>query len=282
MNRIDRIFRDLRSASAGAAEGAAQGKALMPFITAGDPDIATTGELLPALEQAGASVVELGIPFSDPIADGPVIEASMAHALRQGLRVHDVFEQVAAVRSKVDLGLVAMVSYSLVHRMGLDRFIDDAKSAGLDGFILPDLPLEESQPAREAVAKAGLILSMLIAPNTPIERARRIASASSGFLYVISRAGITGERAELPPELPRRIQRLREATDLPVAVGFGISSAEQVRDVVAVADAAIVGSAIVRQVAAHREQGGPAVVDAVASFTRELASGLPGRTAVRG
>lgn len=280
MNRIDRIFRDLR-AGAG-ADAAGPGKALMPFVTAGDPDLPTTGALLPALEQAGASIVELGIPFSDPIADGPVIEASMAHALSRGVRVRDVFEQVAAVRSKVQLGLVAMVSYSIVHRMGLKRFVDEAKSAGFDGFIFPDLPLEEAGPAGEAVREAGLVMSMLIAPTTPIERARQIARASSGFIYLLSRAGITGERAELPVELPRRIARLREATELPVAVGFGISSAEQVREVVAVADAAIVGSAIVRQIAARRDQGTTVVVDAVANFTRDLATGLPGRSPVRG
>ncbi|MEX2671610.1 MAG: tryptophan synthase subunit alpha [Phycisphaeraceae bacterium] len=280
MNRIDRIFHDLRTADGPDAAG--PGKALMPFITAGDPDLPTTGALLPALEQAGASIVELGIPFSDPIADGPVIETSMAHALSHGVRVHDVFEQVAAVRSKVNLGLVAMVSYSIVHRMGLVPFVNEAKSAGFDGFIFPDLPLEEAGPAGEAVREAGLIMSMLIAPTTPIERARQIARASSGFMYMLSRSGITGERTELPVELPRRIARLREATDLPVAVGFGISTAEQVRDVVTVADAAIVGSAIVRQVAANRDKGQAAVVDAVASFTRQLASGLPRHTAIGG
>ncbi|MEX0744462.1 MAG: tryptophan synthase subunit alpha [Phycisphaeraceae bacterium] len=272
MNRIDRIFSDLR---------AANGKALMPFITAGDPEVATTARLLPALEQAGASIVELGIPFSDPIADGPVIEASMSRALAQGVRVRDVFEQVAKVRDQTNLGLVAMVSYSIVHRMGLKQFVGDAKTAGIDGFIFPDLPLEEAGPAREATAEAGLIMSMLIAPNTPIERARRIAKASSGFVYLLARAGITGERAELPVELPKRIQRLREATDLPLAVGFGIATAEHVRQVVSVADAAIVGSAIVRQVTEHREQGADAVVDAVQRFTRTLAEGLPQRAAAR-
>ncbi|MFA9477471.1 tryptophan synthase subunit alpha [Phycisphaerales bacterium AB-hyl4] len=273
MNRIDRIFHDLRATVDSGAAGA--GKALMPFITAGDPDLPTTAALLSALEQAGASIVELGIPFSDPIADGPVIEASMAHALGKGVRVHDVFEQVAAVRDKVDLGIVAMVSYSIVHRLGLKRFINEAKSAGFDGFIFPDLPLEEAPPAVEAARDADMILSMLIAPTTPIERARRIAQSCSGFIYMLSRAGITGERSELPVELPRRIARLREATELPIAVGFGISTADQVREVVAVADAAIVGSAIVRQVAANRDKGSTAVVDAVASFTRQLATGLP-------
>ncbi len=277
MNRINRIFETLRADDHRNPGG---GKALMPFITAGDPDLATTAKLLPALEQAGASVVELGIPFSDPVADGPTIQASMTHALSQGVRVREVFEMVAGVRSEVSLGLVAMVSYSIVHRIGLSTFVREAAEAGIDGFIFPDLPLEESAPAVEAVREAGLVLSMLISPTTPIERAERIARASSGFLYVLSRAGITGETTALPQGLADRIQRLRNVTDLPVAVGFGISSRQQVQEVVGVADAAIVGSAIVRRIAEHRDDGADAVVEEVASFTRELAAGLPGTATV--
>lgn len=265
MNRIERIFQGLRGE---------RRKALMPFITAGDPDVATTGKLLPALEQAGASVCELGIPFSDPVADGPTIQASMTYALERGVKVRQVLDTVAQVRSNVDLGLVAMVSYSIVHRIGTGTFIKEAAAAGIDGFIFPDLPLEEAQPVVDRVRDAGLILSMLISPTTPIERAQRIARASSGFVYVLSRAGITGERSDLPPELPERVRRLREATDLPIAVGFGISSGEQVRQVVQVADAAIVGSALVRRIAEHRDAGPEAVVDHAAAFVRELASGL--------
>lgn len=267
MNRIDAIFQSLRSGG---------GKALMPFVTAGDPDPATTGRLLPALEQAGASVVELGIPFSDPVADGPVIQASMGHALSRGVRVAEILEMVADVRQRVELGLVAMVSYSIVHRLGLASFVKEAGEAGIDGFIFPDLPLEESSEAVAAVREAGLILSMLIAPTTPIERAERIARASSGFVYVVSRAGITGESATLPQGLAERIGALREATDLPIAVGFGISNAQHVREVVGIADAAIVGSALVRRIAAHRDEGAEAIVGHVAGFTRELAQGLTG------
>lgn len=261
-NRIDTIFKELRGRDA---------KALMPFVTAGDPDLSTTAGLLEAAQRAGASICEVGIPFSDPIADGPVIQASMSRALDAGVRVGRVFDTVAQVRPKVDLGLVAMVSYSIVHRMGLEAFVAQAKEAGFDGFIFPDLPLEESGPARQAVAEAGLILSMLIAPTTPIERAEQIAAASTGFVYVVSRPGITGARSELPPELPDRLTRLRQVTDLPMTVGFGISTADQVRQVVSVADAAIVGSALVERVA----QAGPdtAVADAE-KMMAELVSGL--------
>ena len=271
MNRIDAIFQDLRGRGT---------KALMPFVTAGDPDVDTTAALLPALEQAGASVVELGIPFSDPVADGPVIEASMTRALDGGVRVRQVLDMVARVRPHVSLGLVAMVSYSIVHRLGPARFVQEATQAGIDGFIFPDLPVEEADTVAQPVRDAGAVMSMLIAPTTPIERAERIAKASSGFVYLVSRAGITGESKALPPELGERIERLRAATDLPVAVGFGISSREHVQQVVQVADAAIVGPAIVRRIGAYREAGRDALVEQVGAFTKELAAGLPGGTTV--
>ncbi len=272
-NRIDKIFRALRGQDR---------RALMPFLTAGDPDLAATAGLLRAASDAGASICEIGIPFSDPVADGPVIQASMTRALDRGLKISHVFDTIAAVRNDTDLGLVAMVSYSIVHRLGLDAFVGRAAEAGFDGFIFPDLPLEESGPARAAVSGAGMILSMLIAPTTPIERAEQIAAASTGFVYVVSRPGITGAREALPPELPDRLRRLRSVTDLPMAVGFGISTADQVRQVVSVADAAIVGSALVDVIAAADADR---AVDRGEAFIRELATGLsaaparPARTA---
>ena len=267
MNRIDSIFQSLNSQG---------GKALMPFITAGDGGINLLGKVIPALERGGASVCEVGIPFSDPIADGPVIQASMTRALDAGTTLDAVFEQIAAIRPQTELGLVAMVSYSIVYRIGLNAFVKQSAQAGFDGFIFPDLPLEESQAAREAAADAGLILSMLIAPTTPIDRAQQIASASTGFAYVVSRRGITGESSSLPPELPDRLTKLRKVTDAPMAVGFGISSPDQVRDVVSVADAAIVGSAMVRRM--HEHQDDPA--GQAEAMTRELATGLPKTTGV--
>ncbi len=269
MNRIDRIFQDLRPPG-----NTAGGKALMPYITVGDPSIQTTGRMLSAVQDAGASICELGIPFSDPVADGPVIDASMTYALSHGATVEKIFEMVSSVRPSLSIGLVAMVSFSIVHRIGLSKFIGDAKDAGFDGFIFPDLALEESGPAREAAAKAGLILSMLIAPTTPDDRAVQIAKACTGFVYVVSRAGITGERAELPPELPDRLRHLRTVTDLPMTVGFGISSAEHVRQVVSVADAAIVGSGMMRRIAEARSQGEDQTVKMVGDYTRDLAAGL--------
>jgi tryptophan synthase alpha chain len=265
MNRIDRIFTDLRSRG---------GKALMPYITAGDPDIATTGRILEAMDAAGASVCEIGIPYSDPIADGPVIQASMTYALDRGLRTRDIFAMIARQRDKLSMGLVAMVSYTIVHRIGPATFCRDAQQAGVDGLIVPDLPVEEAGAISDHAQTAGLTCSYLIAPTTSAQRAEQLAKASSGFIYLLARAGITGERSELPPELGERVQRLRGVTNLPIAVGFGVSTPRQVATVVHVADAAIVGSAIMRRVADWRGDGNDAVVDRVGAFIKELAGGL--------
>ncbi|MBI1335392.1 MAG: tryptophan synthase subunit alpha [Phycisphaera sp.] len=265
MNRVDTIFNTLRASGQ---------KALMPFITAGDPDLATTAAMLPALEKAGASIVELGFPFSDPIADGPVIQASMTHALAQGVRPGAIFDMAKAHRQRLNIALVAMVSYTLVHRIGVREFARRAAAVGIDGLIVPDLTLEESAPMREAARNEGLVCSFLIAPNTPIERAKEIAQASSGFIYLLARSGITGERSNLPPDLGERVEALRGVTDLPIAVGFGIAQREQVQSVVEVADAAIVGSAIMRRVADLREEGAAKIVRGVAEFVSDLAEGL--------
>mgnify|MGYP001954102864 FL=1 len=266
MNRIDQIFSDLRSRGA---------KALMPFVTAGDGGLDTTARVLTAMQNGGASICEVGIPFSDPVADGPVIQASMTRALDAGTKVEQVFETVAAVRPSLSVGLVAMVSYSIVYRMGLDRFITDAKAAGFDGFIFPDLPLDEADDARAAIKEQGLILSMLVAPTTPIDRAKEIAAASSGFVYVVARRGVTGEQADLADDLPGRLSALRTVTDAPLAVGFGVSTPQHVAQVVQTADAAIVASALIRRMQDVAEQGGDPVQEAE-RYTRELAAGLTG------
>ena len=269
MNRINAIFQTLSDTPHNAS-----GRALMPYITVGDPNLKTTAKLLPALQNAGASICELGFPFSDPIADGPVIEGSMHYALSHGVKVADIFDMVRSVRPQLEIGLVAMVSYSIIDRYGQDQFIADAKDAGIDGFIVPDLMFEESEIFASKVANQNLIMSMLISPTTDIDRAKRIARQSSGFVYLLARAGITGEQTEMPPELNHRIRELRTATSLPIAVGFGISSAQHVKTVVREADAAIVGSAIVRRIAEHRNQGSDAVISAVQVFATQLATGL--------
>jgi len=265
MPRIDDIFSNLRG------EGR---KALMPFVTAGYPSLEHTEAMLPAIEAAGASIVELGIPFSDPIADGPVIQASMTAALGAGFHTADAFAMVRRVRERLSLGLVVMVSYSIVYRMGVERFVGEAREAGVDGFILPDLPLDESDAARKIIADAGLTCSLLIAPTTPPDRAAAIARACTGFVYVVARTGITGERDELPPGLADRLTALRNVTELPIAVGFGIARPDHVAAVTQVADAAIVGSALVRQINDHADEPPDALAEHVGAFVADLARGL--------
>lgn len=264
MNRITRRFETLR------ADGR---RGLMPYVTAGDPNLETTSQLIRAIDQAGATAIEVGFPFSDPIADGPTIQASMTYALDHGVTIAGIFEAVAAVRKQVQAGLVAMVSFSMVHRYGVDRFCQEAAAAGFDGLIIPDLALESVDVVAPSAKAAGLILSLLIAPTSHDERAKAIAAACSGFVYVVSRAGITGEQSKLPDSLPPRLEKLRTVTDLPLAVGFGISEAQQVRQVVAVADAAIVGSALVRRIADGRDQP-ESLAATISAFVKELADGL--------
>lgn len=264
MSRLDTIFRTLKGQ---------RRKGLIAYVTAGDPDLAATAEMLPAMASAGADVCEIGFPFSDPLADGPTIQDSMTHALSRGLRIEQVFDMVAGLRSKLAAGLVAMVSYSIVYRRDPQKFIDDAARAGFDGLIFPDLPLGEATQVREMAAAADISCILLIAPTTPLQRARQIAAASSGFVYLMARAGVTGQRSALPADLPPRIQQLRQVTDLPIAVGFGISTAQQVRQVVQYADAAIVGSAIVSRLVEHRQDRAEAIRRAVA-LVGELVGGL--------
>ncbi len=267
--RIEAIFAEHRAAGR---------TALMPFITAGFPDLETTMRLVPALARAGAAVCEIGIPFSDPIADGPVIASSMHEALACGMRLERVLETVRVVRPQTAMGLVAMVSWSIVHRRGAAAFIEACAECGFDSLIFPDLPLEESGQARDLAARAGLACSLLIAPTTPPARAAAIARASTGFVYLLARTGITGVREEAP-EIESRVRALREATDLPIACGFGIGSPAAVRAVTQHADAAIVGSAIVQRLASMRDAPAAQRVEAIELFVRELASGLSPRAA---
>ncbi|MEL7473842.1 MAG: tryptophan synthase subunit alpha [Planctomycetota bacterium] len=249
-------------------------KALMPFVCGGRPTIDALPDLLVALERGGASIVEIGVPFSDPIADGPVIAAAMHEALEDGVTPEQIFAQVAAARDRVEMGLVAMVSISLVHRGGgPEAFTKRAAEAGFDGFIFPDAPMEESEALIQASADVGLTASLLVAPTTPTDRAAEIAARCTGFVYLLARSGITGERADAP-DVASAVARLRESATTPVAVGFGISTSDHVCAVVEHADAAIVGSALVRRMEdAHR--AGKDACAAAEAFVRELAGGLP-------
>jgi len=266
MGRIDTIFEELRGANR---------KALMPFVCAGHPRPDSLAEILLSLQDAGASVVEVGFPFSDPIADGPIIAAAMHKAIQAGCTPGQVLDQISSVRERLRIGLVAMVSISIMQRLtsgsGPSEVVMRYRDAGIDGFIFPDLPLEESDSWRAAAAEAGLSCTFLISPTTPPDRAAKIAQASSGFLYLLARSGITGERSEMP-DLSGRIAQLRQVSKLPIAVGFGISTPEHVRHVVQTADAAIVGSALVRRVSDASPDQSPAQV--AGDFCRQLAAGL--------
>ena len=255
-----------------AANRAAGRKALAPFVTAGDPDAATTVAVLEAIAKAGASFCELGVPYSDPIADGPVIQASYTRALGKGLTLADMFDAAKQASARVSMPILAMASYSLIFRRGIDRFVADAVAAGLAGFVVPDLPIEESDDLDTACRRAGLALVRLVTPTTPPDRAEAIAKKSTGFLYCVSVAGVTGARTELPPGLVDRVKWLKTKTDVPILVGFGISSPEQVKAVAEVADGVIVGSALVRRITEAVDQPREAMLTDVSHYVADLAA----------
>lgn len=263
MSTLDQTFAALRAAGR---------KAFLPFVTAGDPDMATTVEILKALDRCGATIAEVGVPYSDPIADGPVIQASYQRALDAGFRLQQLFEMTAGLQGQVRMPLVTMVSYSIIHRTGMRRYIDQAMAAGVCGAIVPDLLLEEAQPLAELCRAADFSLIQLVTPTTPRDRQVRIAELSSGFLYFVSVTGITGERSQMAAGLLENVAWLREQTPLPVCVGFGVSTAETARSLAQIADGVIVGSAIVRRIA---EAKTPAeAVDNVTRFATELIAAL--------
>ena len=243
-------------------------RAVSPFVTAGDPDGKSTSAILDSICTAGATCCELGVPYSDPIADGPVIQASYTRALNAGMTLTKMFDIVSAFSKSHSMPLLAMASYSLIYRNGIKTFVKRGQESGLAGFVVPDLPLEESDELDTQCRLAGLALVRLVTPTTPPERAREIARRSTGFLYCVSVAGVTGERTALPENLVERIQWLREESDVPILVGFGISTAEQAKEVAAVADGVIVGSAVVRCI--ERAESGKSMADAAGDFVREL------------
>ena len=223
--------------------------AFMPFITAGDPDLEFTEELLLALDKAGCDLVEIGFPYSDPIADGPVIQASYTRALDAGIHVEEILQMIGRVRESVSLPMVGMVSFAIIHRQGMESFVGQSALAGLAGLIVPDLPVDESAGLQAICQQHDLDLVQLITPTTAADRAEMIATNSRGFIYYVSIAGITGERNQLPADLTANLNRLRDKTTTPVCVGFGVSGAEQARMLDPVAEGVIVGSAIVRRIA---------------------------------
>ncbi|MBI2877615.1 MAG: tryptophan synthase subunit alpha [Candidatus Tectomicrobia bacterium] len=261
MRRIEARFRQLR----GRKEAA-----LIPFMAAGDPSLAATRELILELAQSGADLIELGVPFSDPLADGPVIQLAYQRALGNRVGLCEILQLVEAVRPQTEVPLILMSYYNPIHRWGEADFVRQAAQAGVDGLILPDLPPEEGKGLQEAAAAAGLATILLIAPTSSRERIRRIAEVGTGFLYYVSLMGVTGTRDQLSADLEGALGAIRELTDKPIAAGFGISTPQQVAEAAAWADGVIVGSALVRIIQQYGSS--TALREQVGAFVRQLKS----------
>lgn len=263
MNRLDQRFGDLR------ARGH---KGLVVYIGAGDPDLETTRQLAVAFDRAGVDVLELGVPFSDPLADGLVNQLAAQRGLQSGTTPAGVLATVAAIRRESQIPIVLYIYYNLIHRHGLERFVRDAAAAGVDGLLTLDLPPEEAAAYAECMRQAGLHTIYLVAPTTPEDRIATIARQAQGFIYYVSREGVTGMQERVADTIGSMTALIRRHTPLPIAVGFGISNVEQARTVARHAEAVVVGSAIVNQIA--RRAGQPGFVGEVARFVQELADGV--------
>ena len=241
---------------------------LVTYVTAGDPGLAQTGEILLRLEAAGADVLEVGVPFSDPLADGPVIQRATERALAAGAHLDGVLDMVASVRARLQAPIVIFSYANPIFRMGVDRFADRAAAAGVDGVLTLDVPPEEADQVRGAFAGRGIDTIFLLSPTTTTERIRRAAALGSGFLYGISRLGVTGAREAVADSAPALAARVRAVTAMPLALGFGVSQPEHVRAIGEWADAAVVGSALVSVIAEHG--GTPRLLDEVERYVRWL------------
>ncbi|MHA1569137.1 MAG: tryptophan synthase subunit alpha [Alphaproteobacteria bacterium] len=260
---------------------ARQGRAgLIAFVTAGDPDAGTSAAILAGLPSAGADIIELGMPFSDPMADGPAIQASSLRALKSGANMRRTLDMVGAFRNTdQETPIVLMGYYNPIYSYGIDGFVADAQAAGVDGMIVVDLPPEEDAELREPASAKGLHLIRLATPTTDDTRLSTLLADTGGFIYYVSIAGITGTQSAESTAVGRAVARLKQATDLPIAVGFGIRTPEQAAEIARTADAAVVGSAIVDHLADRLDAAGrpsPELVDSVLGFVGDLATGIRG------
>jgi|SRR5262245_1949142 len=264
MSRIRDTFSELKRSSRGG---------FIPFITAGDPDLETTERLLVELATAGADIIELGVPFSDPVADGPVIQRASERALQKGVTLSDALKCVSNTKQHIDVPIVLFSYLNPLLKIGQDRLAKEARRARIDAVLITDLIPEEAGPWVEAFHDHELDLIFLAAPTTSDERLTRIARQASGFIYAVSRAGVTGARNDMSRDAERLVKCLRAVSDLPVAVGFGISTAEQVRRVWRFADAAVIGSALVSQI--EKLSDSPDLVAQLGEFARSLLEPRP-------
>lgn len=259
MSRIENRFNDLRKA----------GKTgLVTYVTAGDPDLARSADIIKRLDQAGADVLEIGVPFSDPLADGPVIQRATERALASGTTLTNVLAMLKTLRPSISAPIVIFSYANPILRMGLDSFVTEARAAGVDGVLTLDMPPEEGDTFRTAFARAGIDTIFLLSPTTTVERIRRASEIGSGFLYGISRLGVTGMRDTVDDSARELAARVKSETRLPLALGFGISRPEHVRSIGQWADAAVVGSALVNVIAEHGQK--PALLDEVERYVRWL------------
>lgn len=263
MNRIDRCFDELKKRGE---------KALVCFLTCGDPDFETTKKLVKKITESGADIVELGVPFSDPLADGPSIQASSFRALQAGATVRGVLSTVKEIRSECDAPIVLMSYFNPVQKYGLEKFAIDTAAAGADGVIMTDLPPEEAQDWKKAADKAGIATIFLLAPTSTKDRIELGAKMGSGFIYCVSRTGVTGAQTEMPVELKELVATIKQATDLPVVIGFGVSKPEHVQFVNTIADGAVVGSALVNVIADHAGSGD--LAERAGEFVENLKGGV--------
>ncbi len=237
MNKIDKCFSELSEKGQ---------KAFIPYITAGDPDLAMTEKIALKLADSGADIIEIGIPFSDPLADGPTIQKAIKRSLDSGTTPAKTLTMVRSLRKKTDIPIVFMTYSNIIFNYGMERFLRDSALSGADGIVVPDLPLEESVELSRFSTEKDVDMVLLASPTSPLEKIEKIAGASSGFLYYVSVSGVTGSRRELAGKLRSRVERIKNITDKPVCVGFGISTYEQAKEVSEFADGVIVGSSIIK------------------------------------
>lgn len=263
MNRIDKKFKNLRKAKK---------KALIAFITAGDPNLATTERLALEFDRLNVDILELGVPFSDPLADGPTIQAASQRALKNRVNLRDIFQLVKRLRRKVELPIALLTYCNIVYRFGVKDFVKQAKLAGVDGVIVPDLPVEEAADLIREAKRLKFATIFLLAPTSDRKRIKKVTLNCSGFIYYVSLTGTTGVRKHLPKELIKKVRQIKRVTTKPVCVGFGISHAQQAKAVARVADGVIVGSAIIKVI--ERNVGRKELVSKVVKFVGRLRQAL--------
>ena len=267
MSRISRKFAELKEENR---------TGFVAYITAGDPDLETTGKLVPALEEKGVDIIELGVPFSDPLADGPEIQRASQRALRHQVSLGDVLDLVEKLRNETELPIVLFTYFNPVHRYGLEKLVDRAAEVGVDGVLVLDLPPEEAGVYKSLMDDRDLDTIFLIAPTSRKDRVALITAQTRGFVYYVSRTGVTGERQDLAESIQQKVEEIRSHTDQPIAVGFGVSTPDQAGQLAGYADAVVVGSAIVRRIGEH--EGDPELVSKVCDFVETLVRPLKGES----